>query len=172
MLLFKRSNLSFADVLEEDGGDVALTEVRQDNHDSLALELWALRQLQSCGNVSAGGDTNQQAFLGSQVAGCLDGLLGGGRKDFVEKLAVKYLRNEVSAKALDLVRASVAFRQDRGVGRLNGYQVQVWVLGLQEAACTGNGAAGAYASNEGVNLALCVFPNLRWFPRESSGSPR
>ena len=38
MLLFKRSNLSFADVLEEDGGDVALTEVRQDNHDGLALE--------------------------------------------------------------------------------------------------------------------------------------
>ena len=39
--------------------------------------------------------------------------------------------------------------------------MQVWVLGLQEAAHTGNGAAGAYASNEGVNLALCVFPNLR-----------
>ena len=110
MLLFNRSDLSLADVLEEDGGDVALTEVRQDNHDGLALKLWALCQLQSCRDVSAGGNAYQQAFLCGQVAGGLNGLLGGGGKDFVEKLAVKYLRNEVGADALDLVRASVAFR--------------------------------------------------------------
>mgnify|MGYP006939836863 CR=1 FL=1 len=59
MLLFIRGGLGLADVLEEDGGNVALTKVWQDNYDGLALELRALRQLQSCRDVSTSGNADQ-----------------------------------------------------------------------------------------------------------------
>ena len=106
-------SLCFADVLEEDGGDVALTEVRQDDHDGLALELWACSQLQSSGDVRASGDANEQTLVGCQLAGGCDCLLVGGGQDLVEKLAVENLRDEVCADALDLVRTCVTLGKNR-----------------------------------------------------------
>ena len=51
--------------------------------------------------------------------------------------------------------------ENRGVGRLDGNEVGVSILGTQVAAHTRYGAAGAHAGNEGINLALGVIPDLR-----------
>ena len=93
--------------------------------------------------------------------------------DFVVNLGVEYIRNEACADALNLVRAALAGGQDRRGIRLNGNNLDVRVLVLQVLAGAGDGAAGADACNEDINLAIGLLPRSRgrWSRSAQPGLP-
>ena len=58
------------------------------------------------------------------------------------------------------MRAGLALREHRGGGGLDGDNLNLWVLLLEELAHAGHGAAGANAGDEDVDLAVGVIPDL------------
>lgn len=58
------------------------------------------------------------------------------------------------------MRAGLAFREHRGGGGLDGDDLNLGVLLLEELAHAGHGAAGADAGDEDVDLAVGVVPDL------------
>lgn len=94
-----------AQVVEQEGGHVALTEVGDDRDNQLAFVLRLLCFFEGSPDVGAGGDADQDAFLGREFAGVLDGVLDSRVVDVVKDILVEVVREEVGADALDLVRA-------------------------------------------------------------------
>ena len=68
--------------------------------------------------------------------------------------------HEAGADALDLVRAGLAARQDRRILRLDRDDLRDGLARLQHLADAGDGAAGADAGDEIVDLAVGVVPDL------------
>src|SRR5690606_16385351 len=122
-----------ADVIEQQGGDVALTEVRDDCNDLLAGVLFAGCDLYRTPYSGASGDAAQDAFLDTQCASGGNRILDAGIQNFVVQLGVENLWDEVRAQALDLVRAWLAAIEDWRILWLNGHDLQVRVLFLQVA---------------------------------------
>ena len=58
------------------------------------------------------------------------------------------------------MRAGLALREHRGGSGLNGDNLNLGVLLLEELAHAGHGAAGADAGDEDVDLAVGVIPDL------------
>src|SRR5699024_2854852 len=156
----RKSGGLVAQVLVQDGGDVALAEVRDDDDDRLALGLRAGGDLQRGLQVRAGRNAAEDALLRGELTGHRDGVLVGDGDDLVEDVAVEDLRHEVGAEALDLVRAGLVLGEQRGRGRLDGHQLHVLLVAAQGAAGAGNGAAGADARDEVIDVAVGVLPNL------------
>ena len=59
------------------------------------------------------------------------------------------------------MRARVALAEYRRTCRLNGNDLDVRILALEILAGAGNSAAGAYARNKDVNIAVGILPDLR-----------
>ena len=94
------------------------------------------------------------------AAGDLDGRLGVDVDDLVVDRGVEDLGDEVGADALDLVRAGGAAVEDRRLGRLDADDLHAGLAGLEHLADAGDGAAGADAGDEDVDLAVGVGPDL------------
>src|SRR6478735_7001947 len=142
---------SVDETLEEDGGQVALTERGDDDDDRLALVLLALGHLDGGRDGSARADADEQTLLRRGAAGPLHGRLG---------VDVDDLRDEVGAEALDLVGAGLATVEDRGLRRLDGDDLHAGLAGLEDLADTRDGAARADAGDDDVDLAVGVLPDL------------
>src|SRR5580765_3356679 len=146
--------------LEEDRGQVALTEVGDDHDDRLAGALRAGRDLGGGCEGGAGGDPDEQALLGRGLAGPLDGRLGVDVDDLVVDLAVEDLGDEVGAEALDLVAGGRTPVEDRRLGRLHRDDLDVGLAALEDLADAGDRAAGTDPGHDDVDLAVGVLPDL------------
>src|SRR6478609_4142477 len=151
---------SVDETLEEDGGQVALTERGDDDDDRLALVLLALGHLDGGRDGSARADADEQTLLGRGAPGPLHGRLGVDVDDLVVELGVEDLRDEVGAEALDLVGAGLAAVEDRGLRRLDGDDLHTGLAGLEDLADSRDGAARADAGDDDVDLAVGVLPDL------------
>ena len=80
--------------------------------------------------------------------------------DFVDEVGVEDAGNEAGADALDLVRAGLAAGEHGAVGRFDGDGLELWLALLDVAGDAGDGAAGADAGDEDVDLAVGVIPDL------------
>ena len=80
--------------------------------------------------------------------------------DLVVDLGVEDVGHKAGADTLDLVRACLALGEHRGGGGLDGDDLNLGVLLLEELAHAGHGAAGANAGDEDVDLAVGVIPDL------------
>src|SRR4029078_9905550 len=116
---------------EEDGGQVALPERRDDHHDELARVLGPASDLVRSSERGAGGDAHQQTLFLGGTTRPLHGGVGVDVDDLVVDLAVEDLRHEVRTQALDLVRAGSAAIEDRGLLRLNRNDLDLRVSGLE-----------------------------------------
>ena len=133
-----------------------------------------------CGDLDRGGergagrDADEQALLGGGPAGPLHGGRGVDVDDLVVDRRVEDLRHEVGADALDLVRAGLAAVEDRGLLRLDGDHLDVGLAVLEHLADAGDGAAGADAGHDDVDLRRrCPSRSPRpWSGGGSPGSPR
>src|SRR5665647_207448 len=104
---------------EEDGGQVALTEGRDDHHDELARVLGPAGNLVGCRECSAGREADQQPLFLRGTTSPLDGRLGVDVDDLVVYPTVEDLGHEVRTDALDLVRAGSTAVKDCGLLWLN-----------------------------------------------------
>src|SRR3954467_10722456 len=98
--------------------------------------------------------------------GCADGRLGIDVDDLIVDARVEDIRHEIRADALDLVRSRYAGRQERRLRRLHGHDLDARFVLSQYLPGAGDCAAGAYASDEYVDPAISVFPEL-----DSGGPP-
>src|SRR5690606_25345289 len=106
--------------------------------------------LERGGGGGAGGDADEDAFLGGQPARGGDGVVVADVDQLVVGRAVEHLRHEVRRPALDLVRLPLVALQQRGAGRLGGDDAHVRARDLEHFAHPGQGAAAAPAADEGV----------------------
>jgi hypothetical protein len=133
----------------------------------LAGEFIELGQADGGGGGGAAGDADQHAFFAGQKAGHLHGFGGVHLLHPVDQRQVEGVRDEAGADALDLVRAGFQFltgellRNDRAFLRFDGDGQEVATLGvLDEPRNAGDGAAGADAGNQHVDVAIGVLPDL------------
>ena len=89
-----------------------------------------------------------------------DSRLGVDVDDLVVDRRVEDLGHEVGADALDLVRAGGAAVEDRRLRGLDADDLDAGLAGLEHLADAGDGAAGADARDEDVDLAVGVRPDL------------
>ena len=80
--------------------------------------------------------------------------------DLVIDLGVEDVGHKTGADTLDLVRAGLTLREHRGSGGLDGDNLNLGVLLLEELAHAGHGTTGADAGDEDVDLAVGVIPDL------------
>ena len=127
------------------GGQVTVAGIGQQSNDLLACVLGALCQLQRSPDRSTGRDTHQNAFLVADETAGRKGILIGHGDDLIVDLGIQHIRHKARADALDLVRARNTLAQNGGGGGLDGDDLDVGVLLLEELARAGQRAAGADA---------------------------
>eukprot|EP00128_Syssomonas_multiformis_P009023 Colp12_sorted_trinity150504_noHs@36007 len=145
---------------EQRGGEVALAEGGDDHDDVLSGVLRPAAHLDGGSDGCTGGDAHEDALLGGQGSGGGDGGVGVDLDDAVDEGGVAVLRDEAGADALDLVGTGRAAGQHRRLGGLHRNQLQIGVLGTKELRGSGGRAAGANTTDEDVNLALGLVPDL------------
>src|SRR5665647_452653 len=145
---------------EEDGGQVSLTEGRDDHHDELARVLGPAGNLVGCRECSAGREADQQPLFLRGTTSPLDGRLGVDVDDLVVYPTVEDLGHEVRTDALDLVRAGSTAVKDCGLLWLNANDLDHGVAGLEDLADAGDGATCADSGDEDVDRAVGVLPDL------------
>src|SRR5665647_1371374 len=145
---------------EEDGGQVALTEGRDDHHDELARVLRSTGDLVGRSESGAGGEADQQTLFLRGTTSPLHGRLGVDVDDLVVDLSVQDLRHEVRTQPLDLVRTRSSPVEDRGLLGLHANDLDLGVASLEDLADAGDGATGADACDEDVDRAVGVLPDL------------
>ena len=116
--------------------------------------------LERRGDRGAGRNADRDAFDAGAQARVVEGVVVADRDDLVDRRAVEDRRHEAGADALDLVRAGLAAGQDRAVGRLDRDDLEAGLARLQHLADAGDGAAGADAGDEDVDLAVGVVPDF------------
>src|SRR5690606_7305441 len=131
---------------------VALTEVGEDDDDALAGVLRTRSDLLSRNKGSTRRDSDKQTLLLGDLAGPLDGDLVIDVDDLVVDLSVEDARHEVRTQTRDGMRASSALGQQRRGGGFDGDDLDLRQRLTQSGACAGDGAAGADAGNEDVDL--------------------
>jgi hypothetical protein len=75
-------------------------------------------------------------------------------------VGVQHLRHEAGADALDRVRALGAFGEHRRCLRLHGDRLETGLAFLDDFGHAGDGAAGADAGHQDVDLAVGVAPDF------------
>lgn len=78
----------------------------------------------------------------------------------VDQARVQVARDEAGTDALDLVGSGATAGYDGGLSGLDGDDLDVGVLLLEVLAGPGDGATRAHASDEDVDLAPCLGPEL------------
>src|SRR5688572_2918816 len=89
-----------------------------------------------------------------------NGSLGVYVHDLVVDVAVEYVRHEIGPDALDLVRPRLAGGQEGRLRRFDGHDLELRLELLQYLSDAGDGASGADAPDENVDLAIGVPPKL------------
>ena len=155
--------------IEQDAGQVALAEAGQDDDDQLAGVLRARGYLER-GTTAAPEQmpTKRPSSSGRRRAMAMR-LVVGDLDDFVDELGVEDAGDESRAEALNLVRAGLAAGEHRAVRRLHGDGLELGLARLDVAGDAGDGAAGADAGDEDVDLAVGVFPDFRAGGAEVNG---
>ena len=99
--------------------------------------------------------------MSREVSAGLESVLVLDVYDLIIDLRVESIRNEARADTLNLMRSGCALREDRRACGFYGDDLHVRVLRLQVFTDTGDGSARANASDEYVDLAVSVLPDLR-----------
>ena len=142
-------------------GQVAVAVIGQEGYDSFAGVFRAVGNLGGCIECSTAGDTDEQAFFLGEGLCCVIGLVRRDGEDFVVNLGVQCFRYEVGADALEFVRAGMAFGQERGISRFDGYDLDGRFLFFEVLAYACEGAACADTGDEDIDLAVCIFIDFR-----------
>lgn len=123
-----------SEFLEQSSGQVSLSKVRNDHDDILARVFRSAAHLQRCMDSSTRRDATQHTLLRGKVTGHLDSIGSGDLQDLIQqsceidlRISGEYINDlilsvsltfvtvtgdEASSDALNLVRASLATRQD------------------------------------------------------------
>src|SRR5918995_1274476 len=89
-----------------------------------------------------------------------NGSLGVNVHDLVVDVTVEHVWNEIAPDALDLVRPRLTGGEQRRLRRFDGHDLELRLKLLQHLSDAGDGASGADAPNENVDLAIGVLPKL------------
>ena len=95
-------------VLEQRGGQVAVTGIRQQGYDGLACVLRALGQLLGRPNGCTGADTGEHRVRLSQALAGGKSIFIGDGNDLVVNLGIQRIRNKAGADTLDLMGTALA----------------------------------------------------------------
>ena len=112
-------------------GQVSVAGVGQKNDDVLSLVFGALCKLDRSPRGGAGGNSHENALALSDELARRKRILVGNGNDFVVNSGVEHLRNKARTDSLNLVGAGNAGGEHRGGRRLNGYDLDGGIPGLQ-----------------------------------------
>src|SRR5262245_37606945 len=147
-------------------GEIPFAQVRQNDHDELALVLRPLGHLQGGPAGGAGGNAAHQALVAGQLASQVRRILVLDLDHFVDHLQVQDVGNKPGADALDGVLARLqrlarqALGDDGAVGWLYGNHFHTGPAGFEHFAAASDRAAGAHAADHDVYGAGGVAPDL------------
>ena len=153
--------LLVAESFEQGSGDVAFTEVADDGDDGFSCVFWFFRFLESSPDVASGGDASEDAFFGGCCLRCGDCVVEAHGHDFVEDVPIEGFGVEVGSDTLDFVGSCASFRKERGVGGFYADDGDVVVVFFEVGSCAADRSSGADASNENIDVAICVVPDFR-----------
>ena len=105
-------------------------------------------------------DSHQDALLFRDPPGCSACVLVGDLEHLVDQLSLQDIRHEACADALNLVRPGLAATQHRGVYWFDSNGFEAWLATLDHVGHAGDGAAGADAGDEHVDLSVRVVPDF------------
>jgi release factor glutamine methyltransferase len=146
--------------LPQCGGDVALSVVADDSHDGLASVFWAASNFIGCIEDRTRRNTSQDALFRGEATSGNQRLVDVHVDDLVVDGGVEDGGHEVGADALNLVGARCATVQDGALFGLNGDDLHARLELLEALAHTGDGSTGTHTSDEDVNGAVSVGPDL------------
>jgi len=139
--LFGRSgSCKLANSLEEHGGDVSLTGIRQDRNDGLPGKLELLRQPHGHSSRGAAGNTTQDTLLPRQPPTKFNRLFIRDLLDTINKREIENLGDKARSDSLDLVwtglqrLTSSQLSQDRARRRLDRHRQDFLALGYLDKA--------------------------------------
>src|SRR5262249_14175969 len=153
-------------LLEQWRTQIPFADARHDDDDHLPLVLRPLRELGGGGDVAAGADAAEDAFLLVQLAGPLEGLVIRHLNDLIHHLHVQVSRDETGADALDLLPAGLnrlvvhRLRDDRRSDGLDRDRFEGRLARLDHFGDAGERAPRADSGDEHIRRAVGVLPDL------------
>ena len=106
-------------------------------------------------------DAHENAVVDDGVFSCFKSSLVGNGDDLVVDRSVKSLWYEACPDALNAVGACGSAREYGRIGRLNGYDVEIWIFFLEIASSAGDRAPGSDACNQNIYVPLQIVPDFR-----------
>src|SRR5437016_6175799 len=146
--------------VEQDRRKIALGKGRDDDDEVPALVLGPRSDDDRRLKCRTRRDADRHAFEASDEARIGDRVLVRDAHDLVVDRGVEDLWRKTGADALDLVRTGLAAGEHRRGFRLDGHDMHRGLALLQHLADAGDGAAGADAGNEYIDLATGVVPDF------------
>src|SRR3989338_2281226 len=128
--------------LEQPGAEVALAGVREYYHDGFPLGSLVFRYLRRGVHGGAGRDAAEYALFPDQPPGHKAGLLVADRRHGVEKVPLKYFRNEIGAYPLYPVGPGLAPAQQRRGRGFHAHDLQPRAALLEGARYARCGSCG------------------------------
>src|SRR5947209_2360985 len=149
-----------AEVIEEDGLEVALSSAGKDGDDDFAAIFFFARFLQGGPGDGAAADADGESFTFEEVDGGGDGVVIGDGDDAFDEVDAEGVGLESSAKAFDAVGARTPTREDGAGGGFDGDDLEGWFAGAQCFCEAGEGAAGADADDDHIYGSAGVLPDF------------
>jgi len=103
-------------ILEEDGRQVALPEIRQHRNDQFACALRAFRYLDGCVDRRSGRDSHEKAFFPRKALRHGNGGLVGDLHDLVDQVGPQHVGNETAADLIPAIAQGVVLAGTPGAG--------------------------------------------------------
>src|SRR6266700_2920165 len=120
-----------AEVVEEDGLEVALSGAGEDGDDDFAAIFFFARFLQGGPGDGAAADAAGEAFTFEEVDGGGDGVVIGDGDDAVDEVDAEGVGLESGAKAFDAMGAGTPAGEDGAGGGFDGDDLEGWLAGAQ-----------------------------------------
>ena len=133
---------------EKGSGEVSVAGVGEKNDNCFALVFGTLSKLDGRKNGGAGGNSDQNAFLVSDLLAGGKGVVVGNGDNLIVYLCVKHIGNEACADALNFMSAGNAGGKNCRGGGLNSNDLYVGFFGFEIFTDAGNGSAGADACDK------------------------
>src|SRR6185312_16245671 len=152
--------LLLADVVVEDGAQVALARRGEDHNNRFPSIFGASGQLSGCPRRRATADAHEQPLFAGKTARHLDRVIIGHGDDLIDQARLQHIGHKASANALNLGWPRLATRKHRRGGWLDRDHLQSWLARFKRLADAGQRATRPDARYHRVYLALGVAPDL------------
>lgn len=146
--------------MKEGSGEVAFTGVAEEEDDALASK--GVFGSEATGDSGDGPrrDANKHPFVTSEIAGGLHRIVFSDGEDAIDDGRIIDFGDKAAAEALEDVGSGGTAGEDRGSGRFDSDDLDRGVLAFEEATDAGDQAASADASDEGIQAAFGLLPDL------------